>query len=238
VKAKLGIVNVMGPVHPLTGSDADGVAAEREDLLFNRLYLGPLFDGRYPERTRELIGVEPPVREGDLAAISTPMDYLGMNYYFRRIASAAHPAHDAPLPPGAQVTAMGWEVWHEGLAEHLLDMKRRHPKLPPVYITESGCACDDIMVDGRVDDHFRVDYLKGQVAALGRAIAGGVAVRGYFAWSLLDNFEWAFGYAKRFGLIHVDYATQRRTPKLSALWYRDFIARQRAEGGFSTRPQV
>ncbi len=224
VKAPLGIVCVMGPVHPATDSDADRVAASREDLIFNRLYLEPLLNGRYPEQTLALAGVEPAVQTGDLAEISTPMDFLGMNYYFRKLASATEAM--APLPPGALTTEMGWEVSHDGLTEHLLDMKRRHANLPPVFITESGCACDDQVVDGRIDDHFRVAYLKGQLAALGRAMHQGVDVRGYFAWSLMDNFEWSFGYSKRFGLTHVDYATQRRTPKASGFWYRDFISRQ------------
>jgi beta-glucosidase len=258
VKAPLGIVNVMGPVHAATSSDADRREADRFDLLFNRLYLEPLFNARLPERTHELLGVTPAVRDGDLATISTPIDFLGMNYYFRRIADAAAgpppgrsqggpapgdtkwPLQDrggserserggtSPeprLPPGAVVTEMGWEVYHEGLTEHLVDMKRRYANLPPVYITESGCACDDRVVDGRVDDHFRVAYVQGQIAALGRAIAAGVDVRGYFAWSLMDNFEWAHGYAKRFGLVHVDYATQQRTVKASGQWYRDFVVR-------------
>ncbi len=223
VKAPLGIVNVMGPVHTATSSDADRREADRFDLLFNRLYLEPLLNGRLPERTQELLGVTPAVRDGDLATISTPIDFLGMNYYFRRIADATSP-QDPRLPPGAIVTEMGWEVYHEGLTEHLVDMKRRYANLPPIYITESGCACDDHVVDGRIDDHFRVAYLQGQIAAIGRAIAAGVDMRGYFAWSLMDNFEWAHGYSKRFGMVHVDYATQQRTVKASGNWYRDFIA--------------
>lgn len=226
VKAALGIVNVHGPVHPATNDDADRSQAERDDLLSNRLYLEPLFNARYPERTEELLGVAPAVQPGDLADIATPMDFFGMNYYTRRIASARAPMA-APLPPGAQLTDMGWEVYHEGLTEQLLDLQRRHANLPPVYITESGCACPDVLVDGRVDDALRVAYLQGQIAALGRALAAGVDVRGYFVWSLLDNFEWSFGYGKRFGLVHVDYATQRRTPKASAHWYAAFIQGQR-----------
>jgi beta-glucosidase len=226
VKAALGIVNVHGPVHPTTDSEADRRQAEHDDLLSNRLYLEPLFNARYPERTQELLGVAPAVHAGDLADIATPMDFFGMNYYMRRIASAQAPMA-APLPPGAQLTDMGWEVCHDGLTEQLLDLKRRHANLPPVFITESGCACADALVDGRVDDPERLAYLRGQIAALGRALAAGVDVRGYFVWSLLDNFEWSFGYGKRFGLVHVDYATQRRRPKASAQWYAAFIQGQR-----------
>lgn len=230
VKAPLGIVNVMGPVHANTASEEDRLAAERDDLLFNRLYLEPLFNGRYPEQLQVRVGLAPTVvRDGDLAEIATPMDYLGMNYYFRQIASGVHAQRfEVPLPPGAITTEMGWEVSHDGLTEHLVDMKRRYANLPPVYITESGCACDDRVVEGRVDDHFRVAYLRQQIAAIGRAIHAGVDLRGYFVWSLMDNFEWAFGYERRFGLVHVDYATQQRTPKASAQWYRHFIAQQRA----------
>ena len=226
VTAALGIVNVHGPVHPLTERDADRRQAERDDLLANRLYLEPLFNARYPEHTQALLGVSAAVQAGDLADIATPMDFFGMNYYTRRLARAEAPMA-AALPPGAQLTDMGWEVHHEGLTEQLLDLQRRHANLPPVYITESGCACADVLLDGRVDDPFRVAYLQGQIAALGRAVAAGVPLRGYFVWSLLDNFEWSFGYGKRFGLVHVDYATQHRTPKASARWYADFIRRQR-----------
>jgi beta-glucosidase len=125
VKAPLGIVCVLGPVHPATNSEADQREAAKHDILFNRLYLEPMMKGRYPERTAELLGVVPEIQVGDLTEISTPMDFLGMNYYMRQIASADTP--QAPYPPGAQVTDMGWEVYHHGLTEQLLDMKQRYP---------------------------------------------------------------------------------------------------------------
>lgn len=228
LKAPLGIVCNMGPVHPASGSEADLQAAARRDLLINRLYLEPLLDGRYPERTQELLQACPPVREGDMAEIATPMDFLGINYYSRFVvdSTAAAPLLAAAPPPGAQLTDGGNEVYHAGLPELLLDIRRRHADLPPIYITESGCACNDAVVEGGVDDAFRIAYLQGQIAALGQAIAAGVDVRGYFVWSLLDNFEWSLGYARRFGLVHVDYSTLERTVKDSGHWYAAFIARQ------------
>lgn len=230
LKAPLGIVCNMGPVHPASHSEADLQAAARHDLLINRLYLEPLLDGRYPERTQELLQARPQLREGDMAEIATPMDFLGVNYYSRFVVDSTAPAPllAAAPPPGAQLTDGGKEVYHAGLPELLLDTRRRHANLPPIHITESGCAWNDAVVEGRVDDGFRVAYLQGQIAALGQALAAGVDVRGYFVWSLLDNFEWSLGYAKRFGLVHVDYSTLERTVKASGHWYAAFIAQQRS----------
>jgi beta-glucosidase len=121
---------------------------------------------------------------------------------------------------------MGWEVYPDGLRELLTGLHAGYA-LPPIYITENGCACADPLEGGAVQDTARIDYLRGHLEALAQARAAGVDVRGYFAWSLMDNFEWDSGYAKRFGIVHVDYATQVRTPKASALWYRDLIARSR-----------
>jgi len=225
VTAPMGIVCNMGPVEPLTRSAADQRAAERHDLLVNRFFLDALLTGAYPERLHALVGTAPAVHAGDLADIAAPLDFLGINYYYRFRVGEHGLA--TTLPPGAQATAMGWEVSHEGLTQHLTDIHHRYPQLPPVVITESGCACDDHLVAGQVHDSFRVDYLRGQIAALGRAIDRGVAVQGYFVWSLLDNFEWSLGYQKRFGLVHVDYPSQTRTVKASGQWYRDFITQQR-----------
>ena len=224
VKSPLGIVCIMGPVTPYRPGAADQRAADRREVLLNRFYLDSLLQGRYPDRMLELLETAPDIEDGDLEVISTPMDFLGVNYYYRHRVSAEQ--QEVPLPPGAQVTAMGWEVSHDGLTQQLLDIRERYGNLPPIYITESGCACDDRVVDGRVDDGFRSAYLEGQIAAVGRAIDKGVDVRGYFVWSLLDNFEWSFGYEKRFGLIHVDFDTQVRTVKDSGHWYRSFIEQQ------------
>jgi len=157
--------------------------------------------------------------------IATPLDYIGINYYSRALSSAAGPveAKDKPYPK----TAMGWEIYPEGLRELLLTMHRDYA-LPPTYITENGGAFPDPTVDGHVHDADRIDYLAAHIAAVGEALAAGVPMAGYMVWSLMDNFEWASGYAKRFGIVHVDYATLRRTPKDSALWYRDLVAQCRA----------
>ena len=155
--------------------------------------------------------------------IAAPLDALGINYYTPTRVSALP---DSPLPfqlepiPGYPVTAFGWPVIPAGLTELLTMLRDRYgDRLPPVYITENGCSTAE-----GLDDQFRIDYLDGHLGAVRRAITDGVDVRGYFVWSLLDNFEWAAGYAKRFGLVHVDYETQRRTPKASYAWYREVLA--------------
>jgi beta-glucosidase len=153
------------------------------------------------------------------------MDFLGVNYYSRNVVGAA-PGPDR-VRAGAEFTEMGWEVYPSGLTDLLLRLQRDYP-VPPLVITENGAAFRDEVVDGRVHDAARVAYLERHIGALAEALALGVPVSGYMAWSLIDNFEWTRGYAKRFGLVHVDYATQRRTLKDSGRWYRDFLARQRS----------
>ncbi len=232
--AQHGIVLNLNPGYPASDSAADAEAARRFDGFFNRWFLDPVLLGRYPEDLWTGYGdAAPDVHDGDLEAISRPLDFLGVNYYNRTIL-AADPGElgvrPADGPADAEYTEMGWEVFPQGLTELLLRIHRDYP-LPPVYITENGAAYRDEVVDGVVDDPQRVRYLDGHLRALHAAIAQGVDVRGYFAWSLLDNFEWAHGYGKRFGLVHVDYATQARIPKTSATWYADAIARQRAVVG-------
>jgi beta-glucosidase len=171
------------------------------------------------------------VRDGDLAIISAPIDALGVNYYAPTRLSAPE---DAGLPfqlqpiPGYPLTAFGNPVVPAGLTELLTTLADRYGgRLPPVYITENGCSFDDTPDGaGLVDDQQRVGYLDGHIRAVADAMAAGVDVRGYLVWSLLDNFEWAEGYHQRFGLVHVDYDTLRRTPKASFGWYRDLIAGQ------------
>ena len=149
------------------------------------------------------------------------MDFLGINFYTRQWLSSREPKIPAPAPHG--VNDMGWEIVPEILTQHLVRLTRDYMP-PPMLITENGMANADVVVDGAVPDTARVAYLQGHLAAVQQAIALGADVRGYFYWSLLDNFEWNSGYAKRFGLVHTNYATQQRTPKASAHWYRDFIA--------------
>jgi beta-glucosidase len=230
-RARHGIVLNLYPAYPASDRDEDVAAAGRQHLFQNRWYLDPLLRGRYPAEAWSGYGdLVPEVRDGDLATISAPLDLLGVNYYSRAVVADAP---DRPYPrtrpvEGADdVTAMGWEIYPAGLRDLLTDL-HASDRLPDVYITENGAAFDD-RVDGRgaVPDPERIRYLEGHLAALAEAIEDGVPVRGYFAWSLLDNFEWAWGYARRFGLVHVDFDTQVRTPKASARWYADFVAAQR-----------
>jgi len=229
-RAQHGIVLNLIPAHPASSAPEDVAAAQRFDGFFNRWYLDPLLRGHYPTDVWEGYGdLVPDVRDGDLERISTPIDFLGVNYYSRTIM-----AHDpsAPWPSLRQVpfttppTDMGWEVYPEGLTELLLRVQRDYAP-PPMLVTENGAAYPDTLRDGAVDDAPRVAYLEQHVAALHAAIRQGADVRGYFAWSLMDNFEWQHGYDMRFGLVYVDYATQARVPKRSAAWYAGLIERQR-----------
>ncbi len=225
-RAKLGIVLNLSPVYPASDSEPDRTQARLEDGLLARWYLDPLFGRGYPIDVWAHLGADAPrVHDGDLAAIAAPLDFLGLNYYSRKVVSAAGAWQ--PGSDGLAVTDMGWEVFPRGLTELLLRLHRDYP-LPPLYVMENGAAFRDAVVDGTVHDGERVAYLAAHIAAAGDALAQGVPLVGYTVWSLLDNFEWASGLAKRFGIVHVDYATQRRTWKDSGRWYRDFVHRQRA----------
>ena len=223
--AEVMITNNCTPVLPATGTDADLAAAAVYDGFHNRLFLDPVLTGEYPPLVGPPAGA-PYLRAGDLEIIATPLDALGVNYYNpTRVAAAPE---GSPLPfemvpvEGVPTTAFGWPVVPGGLRDLLTGLRDRYAgALPPVYITESGCSTvDEVTADGRIHDTARIDYLDGHLRALHRAIGEGVDVRGYFVWSLLDNFEWAEGYHQRFGLVRVDYDTQRRTPKDSFSWLR------------------
>ena len=225
-RARLGIVLNLSPVHPATDSPADRARARLEDGRLLRWYMDPLFRAEYPQDVLEFLGPDAPRMEAfDLRDIATPMDFLGLNYYSRSVVSAGRPWD--VRSSGREVTDMGWEVYPEGLTELLLRLSRDYP-VPPMYVTENGCAFRDQLVDGRVRDSQRTDYISRHITAVAEAMRQGVPMAGYMVWSLLDNFEWASGYEKRFGIVHVDYVTQTRTAKDSALWYRDFLARQKA----------
>ncbi len=227
-KAALGIVLNMAHTEPASDAEADTERARLDEALGRRWYADPLFHGRYPREALEALGDDAPqVEAGDMAHIRVPMDYLGINYYSRHVASAD--GSFDPQKSGLPLTAMGWEVYPRGLTELLLTLHREYT-LPPVYITENGAAFDDTLQDGRVHDARRTEYLQSHIAAVADAADRGVPVAGYMVWSLMDNFEWASGYAKRFGIVHVDYATQQRTLKDSALWYRDFVKQFRERG--------
>ncbi|MDE2417850.1 MAG: beta-glucosidase [Burkholderiales bacterium] len=226
-KAKLGIVLNLSPVQPASETAADKAQAVLEDGKLLRWYMDPLFKASYPDDVLRYLGADAPVVcAGDLQTIATPMDFLGVNYYSRSVVSADGPwdVHKS----GLEVTDMGWEVYPEGLTELLVRMHRDYP-VPPMYVTENGGAFKDQYVNGRVHDADRVRYIAQHIQAVADAIEQGVNMEGYMVWSLLDNFEWASGYAKRFGIVHVDYETQRRTLKDSALWYRSFLQHQHAE---------
>jgi beta-glucosidase len=217
-RAPLGIVLNQSPIHAATDSPEDLAKARLDDGLTIRWYMDALLHGRYPHDVLSFLGADAPhVLEGDMDAIRRPLDFLGINYYTRNVSGTGAPLD--PVQTGKEVTDMGWEVFPRGLSE-LLTRLHKDYRLPPVYIMENGAAYRDQLVDGRVADVDRIRYLQSHIAAMADALEAGVDLRGYFVWSLLDNFEWADGYSKRFGLVHVDYETQRRTPKDSAIWYR------------------
>ncbi|MDX2823096.1 GH1 family beta-glucosidase [Streptomyces ipomoeae] len=232
----IGIANSHGPTWPASGEQPDVEAAAFYDLLLNRLFAEPVLLGEYPEGIGELMPGEDV--ESDLKVISEPIDWYGVNYYAPTRVGAPEGADiefggvtiPAELPftvkeiEGVPTTDFGWPVVPEGLTELLTGLRERYgDRLPPVVITENGCSYEG------VDDQDRIAYLDGHVRALHRASEAGVDIRGYFVWSLLDNFEWAEGYARRFGLVHVDYETLERTPKASYGWYRELL-RAQAEG--------
>ncbi|KMO97817.1 GH1 family beta-glucosidase [Streptomyces roseus] len=243
-RAEVSLTLNLHALRPLTGRAADLDAVRRVDAVGNRIFLDPVFHGRLPDDlVRDTAGVTDWsfVRAGDLAAAAEPIDWLGINYYSPTVVAAAEPGYGpaaaAPSPwvgaeehvrilpaPGPR-TAMDWPVDAGGLHELLVRLRDELPGVP-LMITENGAAYGDYAdPEGDVHDPDRIGYLHGHLASVHRAIEDGADVRGYFVWSLLDNFEWAYGYSKRFGLVHVDFATQRRTPKDSARWYAEVIAR-------------
>ncbi|MCX4470787.1 GH1 family beta-glucosidase [Micromonospora sp. NBC_01655] len=224
----VAITNNYSPVRVAGDTDADRAAADAYDALHNRLFTDPLLGLGYPDVPGADTGA---VRDGDLAVVAAPIDVLGVNYY--NPTGVRAPDGDSPLPfelvelAGYPRTAFGWPVAPEGLRELLTGLRHRYgDRLPPIQVTESGCAYDDVPdADGRVHDPERIAYLDGHLRAVRAAIDDGVYVTGYFVWSLLDNWEWAEGFTKRFGLVHVDFATGARTPKSSYAWFRGVVTR-------------
>ncbi len=225
---------------PATQSPEDLAAVRRAETLHNEVWLDPLFAGRYPQGEADTWGAMADGsyrRDGDLITIGAPLDFVGINYY-RPVTIADAPYRDEDPATRTAVdirvreswrddvrhTTMGWPVVPHTFTDLLVDLGRRYPALPPVVITENGSAEDDTVAeDGQVHDADRVAYLHDHLRALSEAIEAGVDVRGYYVWSLMDNFEWAFGYDKRFGIVRVDYDTLERLPKDSYRWYRDMI---------------
>jgi beta-glucosidase len=249
--ARLSITLNLSQIYPASDGEADLAAAEHVDRIANRIFLDPILRGSYPAEllteTKHLSDWAF-VADGDLAEIAAAIDSLGVNFYSpTTIAAATDELRDRlagrrrndpggptewpgtdlafAVPMTGPHTDMGWPIRPASLTELLLRLHREFPGLP-LYITENGAAFpDELTADGRVHDEQRIDYLRGHLAAVHAAIAAGVDVRGYYLWSLLDNFEWAYGYGKRFGVVYVDYPTQRRIPKDSARWYAEVIAR-------------
>ena len=239
----IGLVVNLEPKHPATDDPRDRAAAARADAYMNRLYLDPIFLGRYPPELANIFGAAwPDHAPADLALILEPIDFLGVNYYSRGV--TRDDPGDLPvraarvIREGVPRTDIGWEVHPDGLRETLVWVKERYGDVP-IYVTENGAAYDDPppVADGVVEDPLRADYLRRHLEAAAAAIAQGVDLRGYFAWSLLDNFEWQYGYSKRFGLVRVDFDSQRRTLKRSALFYGDVVrSRGAAALGGPARP--
>lgn len=234
---RYGVSLNLYPVDARSDSAPDLDAARRVDGVSNRLFTDPVLAGEYPTDIVADLGPDWPtdaIRSGDLATIAEPIDMLGINYYTRHVVYGAD-AEELGSTPGSTtardngwvacagvgksmrgypVTTMGWEIDPAGLFDVLTGLKARWPNLPPVYVTENGASFDDtVAADGQVHDPERVDYLRAHFAQAARAIAAGVPLRGYFVWTLMDNFEWSFGTTRRFGVVHVDYETQRRTVK-------------------------
>lgn len=228
---QIGLVVNIEPKHlPADASAADRHARDLADAYMNRQYLDPALLGRYPEELREVFGeCWPDWSAAEVEALKVPVDFLGLNYYTRAV--VRHDAKGWPVPaapqrqPGGIYTETGWELHPQSLTETLVWMHERYGGLP-LYVTENGAAFYDppSAIDGRVEDPLRVHYLRTHIAAVREAIRRGADVRGYCAWSLLDNLEWSLGFSKRFGLVHVDFQTQQRTPKASARFYSRVIA--------------
>ncbi|MFC8362281.1 GH1 family beta-glucosidase [Streptomyces griseorubiginosus] len=232
--AQVGIVNNLSTVHPATDRPEDVEAARRMDGHTNRWWLDPIHGRGFPEDMREVYGVELPERAGDLETIAAPLDWLGLNYYMPATV-ADDPTGPAPrvrevARPGVPRTGMDWEIDASGIETLLLRLTHEYGARK-LYVTENGSAYPDVVrPDGTVDDPERQKYLIDHLAACASATRKGAPLAGYFAWSLLDNFEWAYGYDKRFGLVHVDYRTQKRTIKGTGHRYADVI-RAHAESG-------
>jgi beta-glucosidase len=230
-KGEIGLVVNLEPKYPASQSPEDLAAVERADAYMNRQYLDPVFLGKYPAEMQDIFGEAwPEWSDDDLRLIRQPIDFLGVNYYTRRV-ERYHPDYlplrtkHVPQPQNVE-TDTRWEVFPEALTKVLLWVNERYGagKLP-IYITENGAAFYDPphTIDGRIEDPLRLDYYRQHLRAAHEAMSKGVNLRGYYAWSLLDNYEWAHGYAKRFGIVHVDYETQQRTIKSSGRYYSSVI---------------
>jgi len=222
---KNGIVLNVSPTYPETPCPEDKAAADLADQEINHWYLKPVIEGKYPELLDQLPDeYKPEIHEKDMEIIATPIDYLGLNYYTRTVVAAdENELYVTSNPTDLPLTDMGWEIYPQGFTD-ILNRLNNEYQLPPVYITENGAAMPDKLVNGEVHDLERLQYLQHHLVAVHKAIEDGVDIQAYFAWSLMDNFEWAEGYLKRFGLVYVDFETQERIIKQSGKAYADFLA--------------
>ena len=219
-----GIVLNFTPTYPLTDTQQDIDSAKYADDYLNQWYMKPIIDGKYPDIINQLPKDHlPDIHPGDMELISQPIDYLGINFYTRQVYKA-HPIDIyEPITPTGPLTDMGWEVYPQSFTDLLVSLNKTYT-LPPIYITENGAAMPDTYNNGEVNDLDRLSYYNTHLNAVHNAVEQGVVIRGYFAWSLMDNFEWAEGYLKRFGIVYVDYKTQQRTIKNSGLAYKALIS--------------
>ncbi len=229
--AQVGITLNMNHVYPATDRDEDQLAASRSDGQLNRWFADPIFKGSYPEDMWDVYGAQVPrIEPDDMAIISQPIDFLGVNYYTRDVAKydASKPLEYTSLHPAGEYTAMDWEVYPQGLTDLLMRLTNDYaPKA--IYITENGCAYPDVVEDGKVHDVKRIDYYRKHFVAAHKAIEMGAPLKGYYAWSLMDNFEWAWGYERRFGIVYVDFKTQERILKDSARYYSQVVQQNGVE---------
>ena len=221
-----GIVLNFTPCYSLTQSDEDLKATAFADDYLNQWYIKPIIDAQYPDMINQLpLNHQPEIFEGDMELISQSIDYLGINFYTRQVYKA-HPTDIyEPIAPTGPLTDMGWEIYPQSFTDLLVSLNKTYT-LPPIYITENGAAMPDTYNNGEVNDLDRLSYYNTHLNAVHNAIEQGVVIHGYFAWSLMDNFEWAEGYLKRFGIVYVDYKTQQRTIKNSGLAYKELISKR------------
>ncbi len=225
-KIRIGITNAFMGIYPATNDEEDILAVDKMKNYSYRLFMDPIFKAKYPEVFEKNFFFKSKVKkhyENDIKIISEKIDFLGVNYYTRLLVKKANSPFIKFMPiqakyPGIKKTDMGWEIYPEGLYDLLLEIKRDYNN-PPIYITENGAAYKDEVVDGNVNDVERIEYIKNHIIMLDKAINEGVNLKGYFVWSFMDNFEWNEGLSKRFGLVYIDYPTQKRIVKKSGYWY-------------------
>lgn len=229
-KAEIGICNAMLPRYAASDAPEDIAAAKREDGFANRWFCDPVLKGAYPQDTWQWYEkkgiILPEVKAEDMKIISTPTDFLGINYYtcaYIRHEPSAWPLEGANVSQGRDRIETGGEIWPEALYDLLISLKNNYNNIPVRIMENGACVRDIINRNGNIEDDGRIDYIHKHILAMHQAIEDGANVDSYYLWSLMDNFEWGFGYTKRFGIVHVDYETQKRTLKRSAHWYRDVI---------------